>query len=187
MSDSDVTKREDAAPHQGARSEAAGELLLTEPPRERAEPPSLFVQIMAAVAIALLAVVAAQSFLTARDVNQTTQNIGLLAARLQAESESSRKLFDEVVILRGQVGELKNVLQIARGQGGAGAPPPGPADWTGIYVSELAPLLPVLSQYEGDMGEAWIYTDNESFIESIAQALETLQQGGREVVVEQPQ
>lgn len=182
MSDSDVTKREQGAPQPGVRSEAGAPLPI-EPPSDRAEPPSLFVQIIGAVAIALLAVVAAQSFLTARDVNQTAQNIGALAARLQAESDRSKKLFDEVVILRGQVGELKNVLQIARGQGGAGAPQ-GPADWTGVYVSELAPLLPVLSQYEGDMGEAWIYTDNESFIESIAQALETLQQGGREVVVE---
>ena len=187
MSDSDAAKGEQGAPQPGAGSEAAGEPFPAAPPSDRAEQPSLFVQIIGAVAIALLAVVAAQSFLTARDVNQATQNIGALAARLQAESERSKKLFDEVVILRGQVGGLKNVLQIARGQGGAGAPPPGPADWTGIYVSELAPLLPVLAQYEGDMGEAWIYTDNESFIESIARALETLQQGGREVEVEQPQ
>jgi hypothetical protein len=35
------------------------------------------------------------------------------------------------------------------------------------------------------MGEAWIYTDNEAFIESIAQALESMGAGG--VDVDQPQ
>ena len=190
MSDSDVSKREREAPQEGAGSEAASERLLTEQPRERGEPPSLFVQIVGAVAVALLAVVAAQSFFTARDVNQTSQNLGALAARLQAESEKSKKLFEEVVILRGQVGELKNVLQISGGMSGAGAAagaPPGPQDWTGIYVNELAPLLPLLARYEGDMGEAWIYTDNEDFIESIARALEGLEQGGVEADVELPQ
>lgn len=183
MSDSDATKREED-PAQGAlREDMASEPL-------PAEPPSLFVQIVGAVAIALLAVVAAQGFLTARDVNIVSQNVGTLAGRIQAETDKSRKLFDEVVILRGQVGELKNFLQITQHQGGAGAAgdaPPGPSDWTGVYVSELAPLLPILAQYEGDMGEAWIYTDNESFIESIAQALEKMEAGGMEVDVEQPQ
>lgn len=190
MSDSDVTKREQDVPQPGARSEAAGEPFPAEPPRDRAEAPSLFVQIIGAAAIALLAVVATQGFLTAKDVSLTGQNVATLAARLQAESEKSKKLFEEVVILRGQVGELKNFLQIARGQGGAATSagvPPGPTDWTGVYVNELAPLLPVLAQYDGDMGEAWIYTDNEDFIESIARALEELQQGGMEVDVDQPQ
>ena len=190
MSDSDVTKREDPVPQQGASGEASGEPFPAAPARDGPEPPSLFVQILGAVAIALLAVVAAQGFLTAKEVNLTSQNVGTLAARLQAESEKSKKLFDEVVILRGQVGELKNVLQISGGMSGAGAAagaPPGPRDWTGVYVSELAPLLPLLAQYEGDMGEAWIYTDNEDFIESIARALEALEQGGTEGGGEQPQ
>jgi len=186
MSDSDVPKREQDLPRPGAASEASP----TERPRERGEPPSIFVQIVGAVAIALLAVVAAQGFLTAKEVNQTSQNVGALAARLLAESEKSKKLFEEVVILRGQVGELKNVLQISGGRGGTGAAavqPPAPRDWTGVHVNELAPLLPVLAQYEGDMGEAWIYTDNEDFIESIARALEELQEGGMAVDVEQSQ
>lgn len=151
--------------------------------------PSLFVQIAAAVIIALLAVVAAQSFFTARDVSVASQNVVALAARLQAESERSQKLYDEIVILRGQVGEFKNILQVTRRQAAEGAAvdtPPGPRDWTGVYVSELAPLLPVLSQYEGDMGEAWIYTDNETFLDNIARALEALEAGGMEVDVEQP-
>jgi hypothetical protein len=154
-----------------------------------AGPPSLFVQIAAAVVIALLAVVAAQSFFTARDLGVVSQNVVNLAARLQAETERSKKLYDEVVVLRGQVGEFKNILQITgrRGaDGAAGDAPPGPRDWTGVYVSELAPLLPVLAQYEGDMGEAWIYSDNENFLNSIAKALEALQAGGMEVDVEQP-
>ena len=159
-------------------------------PKGGGEAPSLFVQIVGAVAIGLLAVVAAQGFLTARDVSVVSQNVGALAGRLQAESDKSRKLFDEVVILRGQVGELKNFLQVSGvqgGGGGSGERPPGPTDWTGVYVSELAPLLPVLAQYQGDMGEAWIYTDNEAFIESIAQALEKMEAGGVDVDVEQPQ
>ena len=45
----------------------------------------------------------------------------------------------------------------------------------------------MLAQYQGDMGEAWIYTDNEAFIESIARALENMEAGGTEVQVEQPQ
>jgi hypothetical protein len=150
----------------------------------------MFLQILGAVAIGLLAVVTAQSFLTARDVNLVSQDVGALAGRLQAETNKSRKLFDEIVILRGQVGELKNFLQVTSRQGGGGASgetPPGPADWTGVYVNELAPLLPILAQYEGDMGEAWIYTDNESFIESIAKALEALEPGGTDVDLEQPQ
>ena len=186
MSDSDTAKREEPPDQGGSGREAAGD-------PAPAEPPSMFLQIVGAVAIGLLAVIAAQSFLTARDVNLVSQNLGALAGRLQAESDKSRKLFDEVVILRGQVGELKNFVQIASRQGGRGASgetPPGPADWTGIYVSELAPLLPILEQYEGDMGEAWIYTDNESFIESIAralEALEALEPGGMDVDIEQPQ
>ena len=149
---------------------------------------SLFLQLACAVMIALLAVVAAQSFFTARDLGVVSQNVVTLAARLQAEAERSKKLFDEVVILRGQVGEFKNILQITRRQGaeGVGGAPPGPQDWTGIYVSELAPLLPALSQFEGDMGEAWIYSDNENFLNSVAKALEALQAGGMEVDVEQP-
>ena len=150
----------------------------------------MFLQIIGAVAIALLAVVAAQSFLTARDVNLVSQNVVTLAGQLQAETDKSRKLFDEVVILRGQVGEIKNFLQITSRQGGGGASgekPPGPTDWTGVYVSELGPLLPILAQYEGDMGEAWIYTDNEDFIESIARELEKMEGAGPEVDVEQPQ
>lgn len=154
-----------------------------------AGPPSLFLQIASAVVIALLAVVAAQSFFTARDVNVTSQNVVNLAKRLQAESERSQKLYDEVVVLRGQVGEFKNILQITSRQGGGAAAntPPGPRDWTGVYVSELAPLLPVLAQYKGNMGEAWIYTDNEAFLEKIAQALDTLKKSGLDVNVEQPQ
>ena len=183
MSDSDTAKREEPPAQGGSRREAAGD------PRS-AEPPSMFLQIVGAVAIGLLAVVTAQSFLTARDVNLVSQNVSTRAGRLQAETDRSRKLFDEVVILRGQVGELKNFLQITARQGGGGASgetPPGPADWTGIYVSELAPLLPILAQYEGDMGEAWIYTDNESFIESVARALEALETGGMDADIEQPQ
>ncbi len=183
MSDSDAAKREEQPAHGGSGRAAAGD-------PTPAEPPSMFLQIVGAVAIGLLAVVTAQSFLTARDVNLVSQNVSTLAGRLQAETNKSRKLFDEIVILRGQVGELKNFLQIASRQGGGGASgdtPPGPADWTGIYVSELAPLLPILAQYEGDMGEAWIYTDNESFIESIARALEALETGGMDADIEQPQ
>jgi len=151
--------------------------------------PSLFLQLACAAMIALLAVVAAQSFFTARDVSVVSQNVVTLAARLQAETERSQKLYDEIVILRGQVGDFKNILQITRRQGADGTggdAPPGPRDWTGIYVSELAPLLPVLSQYEGEMGEAWIYSDNENFLNSVAKALEALQAGGMEVDVEQP-
>ena len=193
MSDSDTAKREEPPAQGGSRREAAGDPAPAVLPPGPAEPPSMFLQIVGAVAIGLLAVIAAQSFLTARDVNLVSQNLGALAGRLQAESDKSRKLFDEVVILRGQVGELKNFVQIASRQGGGGASgeaPPGPADWTGIYVSELAPLLPILEQYEGDMGEAWIYTDNESFIESIAralEALEALEPGGMDGDIEQPQ
>lgn len=164
-------------------------------PEARPEAPSLFAQIAAAVAIALLAVVAAQSFFTARDLGVVSQNVVNLAQRLQAESERSQRLYDEVVVLRGQVGEFKNILQIGRRQGtagtagaagAAGETPPGPRDWTGVYISELAPLLPVLARYQGDMGEAWIYTDNEAFLENIAQALEALEAEGMEVDVEQP-
>jgi len=187
MSDSDVTKRE-ADPDKGAdRGGTTDEPPTTVVYRDQSEGPSLYLQIIGAVGIALLAVVAAQGFLTAKDVNQTAQNIGALASRLQAESDRSKKLFEEIVILRGQVGEFKNVLQITRGQGGAPGVPPGPADWTGVHVNELAPLLPLLAQYEGDMGEAWIYTDNEDFIESIAKALESLEQDGTEADGEQPQ
>lgn len=149
----------------------------------------LFVQIVGAIAVALLAVIAAQSFFTARDVNQVSQGLGALAGRVLALDDKSRKLFDEVVVLRGQVGEMRNILQITSRQGGgaAGEAPPGPRDWTGVYVSELAPLLPILSRYQGDMGEAWIYTDNQAFIESIAEALENLEAGGVEVETEQAQ
>jgi hypothetical protein len=188
MSESDDTKRAAGLPEGAARAGAvsgAGSPVAY----GEAEAPSLFVQIACAVVIALLAVVAAQSFFTARDVSLMSQNVVTLAQRLQAESERSQKLFDEVVILRGQVGEFKNVLQVTRRQGGDGATgdgPPGPRDWTGVYVSELAPLLPILAQYEGDMGEAWIYTDNEAFLENIARALERLEAGGMEVDIEQP-
>lgn len=190
MSDSDAAKREEDPAQGGSRREAAGDPAPAVLPAGPAEPPSMFFQIIGAVAIGLLAVIAAQGFLTARDVTLVSQNVGALAGRLQAESDKSRKLFDEVVILRGQVGELKNFVQITSRQGGgrgSGETPPGPADWTGVYVSELAPLLPILAQYEGDMGEAWIYTDNQNFIESIARTLEALEAGGMEVDVEQPQ
>ena len=129
-------------------------------PEARPETPSLFAQIAAAVAIALLAVVAAQSFFTARDLGVVSQNVVNLAQRLQTESERSQKLYDEVVVLRGQVGEFKNILQISRRQGASGAAgaagetPPGPRDWTGVYISELAPLLPVLSRFHGDTADA---------------------------------
>lgn len=188
MSESETTKRADDRETGRARREAAGEPAA--PRRGEADPPSLFLQIASAAAIALLAVVAAQSFFTARDVSLASQNVVALAARLQAETERTQKLYDEVVILRGQVGELKNLLQITSRQGSGGAAgetPPGPRDWTGVYISELAPLLPVLAQYEGDMGEAWIYTDNEAFLENIARALETLKEGGLDVNVDQPQ
>ncbi len=190
MSDSDVTKRERRSASGGFAEPFDGDPGSTAPAKGGGEPPSMFVQIVGAVAIGLLAVVAAQGFLTARDVSLVSQNVGALAGRVQAESEKSRKLFDEVVILRGQVGELKNSLQVSGlggARGGSDDRPPGPADWTGVYVSELAPLLPVLAQYQGDMGEAWIYTDNEAFIESIAQALEKMEAGGTEVEVEQAQ
>lgn len=190
MSDSDVTRREREPAKYGSGRDAGDDPAPVVVSKGSGEPPSMFVQIVAAVAIGLLAVVAAQGFLTARDVSVASQNVGALAGRLQAESEKSRKLFDEVVILRGQLGELKNFLQVSGGLGGrAGSNerPPGPTDWTGVYVSELAPLLPVLAQYQGDMGEAWIYTDNEAFIESIARALEQMEAGGTEVQVEQPQ
>ncbi len=189
MSDSDTAKREDDPAQGGSRNEAAGDPAPAVLPAGPAEPPSMFFQIIGAVAIGLLAVIAAQGFLTARDVNLVSQNVGAFAGRFQAETDKSRKLFDEVVILRGQVGELKNYLQITSRQGGRGSgeTPPGPTDWTGVYVSELAPLLPILAQYEGDMGEAWIYTDNQNFIESIARTLEALEAGGMEVDVEQPQ
>jgi hypothetical protein len=186
MSESDARKH-GAAPSPGAAGAASG--AGSPVAYEVAEAPSLFVQIACAVVIALLAVVAAQSFFTDRDVSLMSQNVINLAQRLQAESERSQKLFDEVVILRGQVGEFKNVLQVTRRQGSDGATgdgPPGPRDWTGVYVSELAPLLPILAQYEGDMGEAWIYTDNEAFLENIARALERLEAGGMEVDIEQP-
>lgn len=173
----------------GGPSERVPELVSPGTGNGEAGPPSLFVQIAAAVVIALLAVVAAQSFFTARDVNVVSQNVVNLAARLQAETERSQKLYDEVVVLRGQVGDFKNILQITRRRGAdgeAGDMPPGPRDWTGVYISELSPLLPVLAQYEGEMGEAWIYSDNENFLNSIAKALEALQAGGMEVDVEQP-
>lgn len=193
MSDSDATRREREPAKYGSGRDAGDDPAPVVVSKGSGEPPSMFVQIVAAVAIGLLAVVAAQGFLTARDVSVASQNVGALAGRLQAESEKSRKLFDEVVILRGQLGELKNFLQVSGGvgglSGGAGSTerPPGPTDWTGVYVSELAPLLPVLAQYQGDMGEAWIYTDNEAFIESIAQALESMGAGGVDVDVDQPQ
>ena len=190
MSDSDATRREREPTRDDLRRQAAGDAAPVAVSKGAGDSPSMFVQIVGAVAIGLLAVVAAQGFLTARDVSVVSQNVGTLAARLQAESDRSRKLFDEMVILRGQVGELKNFLQVSgRGGGGVGTGerPPGPADWTGVYVSELAPLLPVLAQYQGDMGEAWIYTDNEAFIESIAQALEKMEAGGVDVDVEQSQ
>jgi hypothetical protein len=190
MSDSDTAKREEDPARGGSRNEAAGDPAPEVMPAGPAELPSMFLQIVGAVAIGLLAVVAAQSFLTARDVNVVSQNVGTLAGRLQAETDKSRKLFDEVVILRGQVGELRNFLQVTSRQSSgraSGETPPGPADWTGVYVSELAPLLPILAQYEGDMGEAWIYTDNQSFIESIARALEKLEADGAGVKTDQPQ
>ena len=190
MSESDNTRRERRLARHGAERDAGDSPAPEVVSRGPGEPPSMFVQIVGAVAIGLLAVVAAQGFLTARDVSVVSQNVGALAGRLQAESDKSRKLFDEVVILRGQLGELKNYLQVSgrRGAGGRSDDrPPGPTDWTGVYVSELAPLLPVLAQYQGDMGEAWIYTDNEAFIESIARALEKMEAGGTEVEVEQPQ
>jgi len=190
MSDSDFTKRDDHSAKGGPRREAAGDPAPVVVQAGPAEPPSMFFQIVAAVAIGLLAVVAAQGFLTARDVNVVSQNVGTLAGRLQSETDKSRKLFDEIVILRGQVGELKNFLQVTSRQGSGGATgeaPPGPSDWTGVYVNELAPLLPILAQYEGDMGEAWIYTDNQSFIESIAEALEKLEADETEVKTDQPQ
>ncbi len=193
MSESDVPRREREASNYDSGRAASEEPVSMRPSKGAGEAPSMFVQIVGAVAIGLLAVVAAQGFLTARDVSVVSQNVGTLAGRLQAESEKSRKLFDEVVILRGQLGELKNFLLVSGGRGGGGGQsasgdkPPGPADWTGVYVSELAPLLPVLAQYQGDMGEAWIYTDNEAFIESIARALEQMGAGGVEVDVEQPQ
>ncbi len=190
MPDSDATTREDHPATGGSRREAAGDPAPVIVQAGPAEPPSMFFQIIAAVAIGLLAVVAAQGFLTARDVNLVAQNVGTLAGRLQAETDKSRKLFDEIVILRGQVGEFKNLLLIASRQGGggtSGGAPPGPPGWTGVYVSELAPLLPILARYEGDMGEAWIYTDNQAFIESIAKELEKMELDGTEADVEQPQ
>jgi hypothetical protein len=188
MSDSHDARNGADPAEDAARPEAVGNRGVP-PARGGDAGPSLFVHIAGAVVIALLAVVAAQSFFTARDVSVTSQNVVALAARLQAETERSQKLYDEVVILRGQVGEFKNILQVTQHQsaeGGAGDRPPGPRDWTGVYISELAPLLPVLAQYEGDMGEAWIYTDNEKFLDNIARALEALQEGGVEVNVEQP-
>jgi len=190
MSDSDATKREDDLARGRSRRETLGDPAPVVVQAAPAEAPSMFVQIVGAVAIGLLAVVAAQGFLTARDVNLVSLNVGTLAGRLQSETEKSRKLFDEIVILRGQVGELKNFLQVTSRQDSGratGEAPPGPSDWTGVYVNELAPLLPILAQYEGDMGEAWIYTDNQSFIESIAKALENLEAEGTEVKTEQPQ
>jgi len=136
MSESETTKRADDRETGRARREAAGEPAA--PRRGESDPPSLFLQIASAAAIALLAVVAAQSFFTARDVSLASQNVVALAARLQAETERTQKLYDEVVILRGQVGELKNLLQITSRQGSGGAAgetPPGPRDWTGVYIS----------------------------------------------------
>ena len=177
MSDPTATNQDGVA----SRPDTGGGAPAAEPLPARAEGPSTFVQVVAAVALGLLAVVAAQSFFISNDMNRSAQSLSALTARVLADSDRSAKMAEEIAVLRGQVGELRNVLQIARGQSGAGAAadaPPGPRDWTGVHVNELAPLLPVLAQYEGEMGEAWIYTDNEDFIESIARALEGLEQGG---------
>ena len=107
MSDSDATRREGEPDKYGSGRDAGDDPAPVVVSKGSGEPPSMFVQIVGAVAIGLLAVVAAQGFLTARDVSVVSQNVGALAGRLQAESEKSRKLFDEVVILRGQVGEVR--------------------------------------------------------------------------------
>ncbi len=110
MSDSDTAKREEPPARGGSRREAAGDPAPAVPAAGPAELPSMFLQIVGAVAIGLLAVIAAQSFLTARDVNLVSQNLGTLAGRLQAETDRSRKLFDEIVILLWLDGAKEQIL-----------------------------------------------------------------------------
>lgn len=141
-----------------------------------------FLQISVAIAIALFAVVAGQVFFLARDVKLLAQdlvNMGTRLERVHADFTKNQTIFNEVPVLRAQVGEIKRLLQ--GGEAAAGVPPEGPPGWTGVQVNDLGQLLPYLARLQGDLGEAWIYSNNDNFLTGLAQTLQSIEAG------EQPQ
>ena len=127
---------------------------------------------------AVLAFLIYQSLVTTKDLAVLTQDGGVIAGKL--DGVSSRVTNIEALV----VGMVALRARSAAPPEVAAAPPPAPRDWTGIYVSDLAPLLPYLAEPGEGTGELWIYSDNEAFVDRVAAALQALVEQGMDGDIE---
>ena len=135
----------------------------------------------AVVATALLAYLIVQSLFTSRDVAVLARDNGMINAKLDAKLDA---LASKLTGIDEAVEDLAAQGLAAQGLAGPPADPPAPGNWTGVFVSDLDPLLPYLAQVEAETGQVWIYSDNEAFLARIGEALQSLEDAGMDVRIE---
>ena len=147
----------------------------------------------AVVATAVLTYLIVQSLVTSRDVAVLARDSGMINAKLDALTSKLTDIDEAVEDLAGQdlAGQgladqgLADLRAEPEPRHGDGAPaPPGPGNWTGVFISDLDPLLPYLAEAEAETGEVWIYSDNEAFLARIGEALQSLEDAGMDVRIE---
>jgi len=144
----------------------------------------------ATIATAALAFLVIQALITSKDVAIVGRDLGLVGSELDGLKSDVASILDtigDLTVIRDEIGEVNALLKTSPGppaRDGSSSVPPAPRDWTGIYVSELSPLLPYLAQQEAEMGEVWIYSDNEAFVRRFNEALRALKDAGMEIEIE---
>ena len=104
-----------------------------------------------------------------------------LASKLTGIDEAVESLAAQD--LAGQVlADLRAEPELRLGDGGPA--PPAPGNWTGVFISDLDPLLPYLAEVDAETGQVWIYSDNDAFLARIGEALQSLEDAGMDVQIE---
>ena len=151
--------------------------------RKQLESLGRFVFGCAVVATAVLAYLVAQSLVTSRDLAVLGRDSGTINAKLDVTLDTlSTKLTGIDEALTG-LADLYAELQPPPGDGALA--PPAPGNWTGVLISDLGPLLPYLASVETETGQVWIHSENEAFLARISEALQSLEDAGMNVDIEQ--
>ncbi len=144
----------------------------------------------ATIATAALAFLVIQALITSKDVAIVGRDLGLVGGELdslKADVANIRDTVGDLTVIREEIAEVNALLKTTPeppARDGSSSVPLAPRDWTGVYLSELSPLLPYLAQSEAEIGKVWIYSDNEAFVMRINEALRALKDAGMEIEIE---
>ena len=138
--------------------------------RKQLESLGRFVFGCAVVATAVLTYLVVQSIVTSSDLAMLGRNGGMINAKLDA-------LTPRLTGIDEAMEELAALRAAAERR-------PAAENWTGVFISDLGPLLPYLAQGEAETGEVWIYSESEAFLARIGEALQSLEDAGMDVQIE---